>query len=86
VECQTWGAQTISIGLSAIFLTVCSAPFATLPRPFKPLECMIAGTLLTAVGLLLVFLRLGWQRHRAMSRLAIARLPRGTERYSHVDR
>jgi hypothetical protein len=48
--------QHLVIAVSGLFLLICLAAIAALPRPFRPLEYLVIGTLLTALGFVTVFL------------------------------
>ena len=51
--------QHLVIAVSALFLLICLVAIASLPRPFRPLEYFVIGTLLTALGFVTVFLWYG---------------------------
>ena len=59
------------IAISTLLFLICLAAIAALPRPFRPLEYFVIGTLLAALGFVTVFLWYGMHwltiRERASS-------------------
>jgi len=73
VRWETPQARGLAIAAAAVFLMACAARLAMFSRHLRPVQYMIAGTLVTGIGLLAVFLWLGHRRHAVLTRLQAVR-------------